>query len=110
MVPHRSAYVVAQVLGAIAASWLLYFVATSNPGADPVAASFAANGYGDTPPAGSVRARHLVGIPVTNTSVKPGAQHGAGYGRRRMGGRTALDALGSASRPSVSRPRSATRS
>jgi glycerol uptake facilitator-like aquaporin len=53
---------------------------------------------------------HLVGIPVTNTSVKPGAQHGAGYGRRRMGGRTALDALGSASRPSVSRPRSATRS
>jgi aquaporin Z len=109
-------YVVAQVLGAIAASWLLYFVATSHPGADPVAAGFAANGYGAHSPGGfaaggafvlevvltfvlvfTVLATtspqaptqlagvaiglvltliHLVGIPVTNTSVNPARSTG----------------------------------
>jgi len=45
-------YVGAQVLGAVVASWLLYFVATSHAGADPVAAGFAANGYGPHSPGG----------------------------------------------------------
>jgi aquaporin Z len=109
-------YVAAQVLGAIVASWLLYFVATSHAGADPVAAGFAANGYGPHSPGGyeaggafvlevvltfvlvfTVLATtnpqapmqlagvaiglvltlvHLVGIPVTNTSVNPARSTG----------------------------------
>jgi aquaporin Z len=106
-------YVVAQVLGAIVASWLLYYVATS---VDPVVAGFAANGYGAHSPGGfaaggafvtevvltfvlvfTVLATtnpqapvalagvaiglvltliHLVGIPVTNTSVNPARSTG----------------------------------
>jgi aquaporin Z len=109
-------YVVAQVLGAIVASWVLYFVATSHAGADPIAAGFAANGYGAHSPGGfdargafvlevvltfvlvfTVLATtdprapvelagvaiglvltliHLVGIPVTNTSVNPARSTG----------------------------------
>ena len=109
-------YVGAQVLGAVVASWLLYFVATSHAGADPVAAGFAANGYGPHSPGGfdaggafvlevvltfvlvfTVLATtnpqapvalagiaiglvltliHLVGIPVTNTSVNPARSTG----------------------------------
>jgi len=109
-------YVVAQVLGAIVASWVLYFVATSHAGADPVAAGFAANGYGAHSPGGFDAAGafvlevvltwvlvftvlattnpqapvalagvaiglvltliHLVGIPVTNTSVNPARSTG----------------------------------
>ncbi len=109
------AYVVAQVIGAIAAAWLLYFIALSHPG-DPVGAGFAANGYGTHSPGGfalpgafvaevvltfvlvyTVLATtnpqapnalagvaiglvltlvHLVGIPVTNTSVNPARSTG----------------------------------
>ena len=104
------AYVVAQVLGGILASAVLYGIASGAPGFD-VAAGFAANGYGEHSPGhyslgaallaevvltfmflivilGSTDRRapagfapiaiglvltliHLVGIPVTNTSVNP---------------------------------------
>ena len=37
---------------------------------------------------------HLISIPVTNTSVKPGAQHRAGAVRRRLGAGAALAVLG----------------
>jgi aquaporin Z len=110
-------YVVAQVLGAIAAAWVLYVVATGAASADQVVASgFAANGYGAHSPGGySLEAAlvievvltavlvftvlsatspqvaagfagipiglvltliHLVGIPVTNTSVNPARSTG----------------------------------
>jgi len=125
-------YVGAQVLGAVVASWLLYFVATSHAGADPVAAGFAANGYGPHSPGGfdaggafvlevgpHVRPRlhgprhhessgsgsarrdrdrarptliHLVGIPVTNTSVNPARNTGPAT----VGGGWALAQLWSA--------------
>ncbi len=39
---------------------------------------------------------HLISIPVTNTSVNPGAQHRTRGVRRRMGARAALDVLGRA--------------
>lgn len=105
-------YIVAQVLGAIAASALLLVIAQGAPGGyDPTVAGFAANGYGAHSPGGynlvaafsveivltfflvftvlaatDIRAPvgfaglaiglvltliHLVGIPVTNTSVNP---------------------------------------
>ena len=42
-------YIVAQVLGAIVAAYLLFAIASGGPGFD-VAQGFAANGYGDHPP------------------------------------------------------------
>ena len=45
-------YVVAQVLGAIAASGVLYVIATGKAGFDVVASGFAANGYGAHSPGG----------------------------------------------------------
>lgn len=44
-------YIVAQVLGAIAAGGVLYLIASGKPGFD-VSAGFAANGYGDHSPGG----------------------------------------------------------
>lgn len=41
-------YVVAQVLGAVAAAGALYFIASGKPGFEP--AGFASNGYGDLSP------------------------------------------------------------
>jgi aquaporin Z len=103
-------------VGAVLAAWLLYFVASGAPGADPLAAGFAANGYGAHSPGhfglgpcfvlevvltavlvftvlattnpqapigfaglaiGLVLTLiHLVGIPVTNTSVNPARSTG----------------------------------
>ncbi len=45
------AYVIAQLLGAIAAAWLLYYIASGAPGWD-LASGFAANGYGEHSPGG----------------------------------------------------------
>ncbi|MFN2597802.1 MAG: aquaporin Z [Pyrinomonadaceae bacterium] len=109
---HAPGYIVAQVLGAVAASALLLLIVKGAPGGyDPSVAGFAANGYGDHSPghynllsaflveivltfflvftvlgATDIKAPvgfagiaiglvltliHLVGIPVTNTSVNP---------------------------------------
>ncbi len=105
-------YIIAQIIGAIAASAILLLIAKGIPaGYDPTVAGFAANGYGDHSPGGyslqsaflveviltfflvftvlgttDIKAPvgfagiaiglvltliHLVGIPVTNTSVNP---------------------------------------
>jgi len=109
------AYVVAQVAGAIAASGVLYVIASGKPGFD-LAAGFASNGYGAHSPGGypllsclvaemvltfmflmiilgathgsapkgfagipiglGLTLIHLVGIPVTNTSVNPARSTG----------------------------------
>jgi aquaporin Z len=45
-------YAVAQLLGAVAASTILYLIASGQPGFDLVASGFAANGYGDHSPGG----------------------------------------------------------
>jgi aquaporin Z len=45
-------YIIAQVSGAILASFILYVVASGNPGFDLVASGFAANGYGEHSPGG----------------------------------------------------------
>jgi len=45
-------YLVAQVLGAIIASFILYVIASGKPGFDLVASGFAANGYGEHSPGG----------------------------------------------------------
>lgn len=45
-------YIIAQVLGAIAASAVLAFIASGKPGFDLVASGFAANGYGEHSPGG----------------------------------------------------------
>lgn len=42
-------YIVVQVLGGIAAAWILSIIAAGN-GSDPIAAGLAANGYGDHSP------------------------------------------------------------
>jgi aquaporin Z len=108
-------YVVAQVLGAIAAAAVLYLIASGRAGFD-VSAGFASNGYGEHSPGGysltaalvaeivltgfflfiimgathnrapsglagiaiglSLTLIHLVGIPVTNTSVNPARSTG----------------------------------
>jgi aquaporin Z len=109
---YAAGYIVAQILGAIAASALLLLIVKGAPsGYDPSVAGFAANGYGDHSPghynllsaflvevvltfflvftvlgATDIKAPvgfagiaiglvltliHLVGIPVTNTSVNP---------------------------------------
>ena len=109
------AYVIAQVVGAIAAAGVLYVIASGKAGFD-LAAGFASNGYGAHSPGGypllsclvaevvltfmflmiilgATDARapkgfapiaiglgltliHLVGIPVTNTSVNPARSTG----------------------------------
>jgi aquaporin Z len=109
------AYIIAQVLGAIAASATLYVIASGKPGWAPVQ-GFAANGYADHSPGGysliacflaeviltaffllvilgSTDERapkgfapiaiglcltliHLIGIPITNTSVNPARSTG----------------------------------
>ena len=108
-------YVVAQVLGAIAAAAVLYLIASGRAGFD-VSAGFASNGYGEHSPGGysltaalvaeivltgfflfiimgathnrapsglagiaiglSLTLIHLIGIPVTNTSVNPARSTG----------------------------------
>ena len=108
-------YIVAQVLGAIAAGGVLYLIASGKAGFE-LSAGFASNGYGAHSPGeysllaalvteivmtmmflivilGATDKRapdglapiaiglcltliHLISIPVTNTSVNPGAQHG----------------------------------
>jgi aquaporin Z len=45
-------YIVAQVLGGIAAGGVLYLIASGKPGFDAVASGFAANGYGEHSPGG----------------------------------------------------------
>ena len=45
-------YIVSQVLGAIAASFILYLIASGKPGFDVVQSGFAANGYGEHSPGG----------------------------------------------------------
>jgi aquaporin Z len=105
------AYVIAQVLGAIAGAGILYVIASGRPEFNAAASGFAANGYAEHSPGkysmlaglvtevvltlmflviilGSTDGRapkgfaplaiglgltliHLVGIPVTNTSVNP---------------------------------------
>jgi aquaporin Z len=108
-------YVVAQVLGAIAAAAVLYLIASGKAGFD-ASAGFASNGYGEHSPGGysltaalvaeivltgfflfiimgathkrspsglagvaiglSLTLIHLIGIPVTNTSVNPARSTG----------------------------------
>jgi aquaporin Z len=43
-------YIIAQVLGAIAAAFVLYLIATGKPGFDVVQSGFAANGYAEHSP------------------------------------------------------------
>jgi aquaporin Z len=109
------AYIVAQVLGGILASTVLYAIASGRPGFD-LSAGFASNGYGDHSPGGYSLAAcalaeivltfmflmiiqgaldervpkgffpipiglgltliHLIGIPITNTSVNPARSTG----------------------------------
>ncbi len=45
-------YILAQVAGAIVASFVLYLIASGKPGFDLVASGFAANGYGEHSPGG----------------------------------------------------------
>jgi aquaporin Z len=45
-------YIVAQVVGAVVASFVLYLIASGKPGFDLVASGFAANGYGEHSPGG----------------------------------------------------------
>ena len=53
-VPAREAgaYIVAQLVGGIAAAGVLWIIATGKPGFDAVASGFAANGYGEHSPGG----------------------------------------------------------
>ncbi len=53
-------YVVSQVLGAVAASGVLYFIASGKAGFDAVASGFAANGYGAHSPGGYMMGSALV--------------------------------------------------
>ncbi len=46
------AYIVAQLVGGIAAAGVLWIIATGKPGFDAVASGFAANGYGEHSPGG----------------------------------------------------------
>ena len=59
-------YIVAQVLGGIAAAAVLYVIATGKPGFDLVTSGFAANGYGDHSPGNySLRAGLVIEIVMT---------------------------------------------
>jgi aquaporin Z len=71
-------YIVAQVIGAIAAAGVLYFIATGKPGFD-ASAGFASNGYGDHSPGGySMQAALVCEIVMTFFFVMiiMGATHG----------------------------------
>ena len=58
-------YIVAQVVGAIAAGAVLYFIASGKPGFD-AAAGFASNGYGEHSPGGySMQAALLTEVVMT---------------------------------------------
>ncbi len=58
-------YIVVQVLGGIAAAWILMAIASGN-GSDPIAAGLAANGYGEHSPGGySLGAAALTEITMT---------------------------------------------
>jgi aquaporin Z len=60
------AYVVAQVLGAIAAAWVLYWIASGAPGGYDLANGLANNGYGDHSPHGySMQAGFAVELVLT---------------------------------------------
>jgi aquaporin Z len=82
-------YIVAQVIGAIVAAAVLYWIASGKPGWIP--GNFASNGYGDLSPGKYNLVScllmevlmtffflliHLVSIPVTNTSVNPARSTG----------------------------------
>ena len=59
-------YVIAQVLGAVAASAVLYLIATGKPGFDVVASGFAANGFAEHSPGGySLTAALLAEVVMT---------------------------------------------
>ncbi len=79
-------YAAVQVSGAIVAASALYVIASGNP-AFSLAGGFAANGYGAHSPGGysglapiaiglALTGIHLVGIPITNTSVNPARSTG----------------------------------
>ncbi|HEX5123714.1 MAG TPA: aquaporin Z [Rhodanobacteraceae bacterium] len=71
-------YIVAQVIGAIAAAAVLYFIATGKPGFD-ASAGFASNGYGEHSPGGySMQAALVCEIVMTFFFVMiiMGATHG----------------------------------
>ncbi|MGB8434035.1 MAG: aquaporin Z [Burkholderiales bacterium] len=57
---HLGPYIVAQVLGGIAAAAVLYVIATGKSGFNVVASGFAANGYGDHSPGNYSLAAGLV--------------------------------------------------
>ena len=92
-------YVIAQLLGAILAAYVLYWIASGAPGGHDLANGLANNGYGEHSPSGySMQAAfviefvltlvflivilgcltliHLISIPVTNTSVNPARSTG----------------------------------
>lgn len=59
-------YVVAQVLGAIAAAGVLYLVASGKAGFDAAASGFASNGYGEHSPGGfSMMAALIIEVVLT---------------------------------------------
>jgi len=59
-------YVIAQVIGGIAAAAVLYLIASGKPGFDAAASGFASNGYGDHSPGGySLAAAALAELVLT---------------------------------------------
>ncbi len=59
-------YIASQVLGAIAASALLYVIASGKPGFDAAASGFASNGFGEHSPAGySMMSAFLIEVVLT---------------------------------------------
>src|SRR5690606_17070239 len=72
-------YIVAQVIGAIAAAAVLYWIASGAPGFDAAASGFAANGYGEHSPGGysmmSVLVAEIV-LPAFFIFIIMGATHG----------------------------------
>lgn len=59
-------YVIAQVIGGIAAAVVLYLIASGKPGFDAAASGFASNGYGDHSPGGySLAAAALAELVLT---------------------------------------------